>query len=123
MDPDFPDIPLGGWAGTVAELDRRKLPMCLVRLKQQTIQSIHPVQPMPLYNSLPSPETPSDPMSYSQGTGCFSAGSASSGGDVQMWMVKMSSLALSFPEIVMAGLGRPSPCPMALSNSHCSTSS
>ena len=43
IDPDFPDIPLGGWAGTVAELDRRKLPMCLIRLSQQTMQNIHPV--------------------------------------------------------------------------------
>jgi hypothetical protein len=22
-DPDFPDIPLGGWAGTIREVDRR----------------------------------------------------------------------------------------------------
>jgi hypothetical protein len=22
-DPDFPDIPLGGWAGTIAEVDQR----------------------------------------------------------------------------------------------------
>ncbi|MGB2820333.1 MAG: calcium-binding protein [Phycisphaerae bacterium] len=43
IDPDFPDIPLGGWAGAVIEVDRRNPPTCLMRLSQHTIQNIHPI--------------------------------------------------------------------------------
>ena len=43
-DPDFPDIPLGGWVGTVREIDRSsKLLLCLIRWSQHTLDGVHPV--------------------------------------------------------------------------------
>jgi hypothetical protein len=43
VDPDYADIPLGGWAGAIAELEAGNPAMCLIRLSPQTIQTIHPV--------------------------------------------------------------------------------
>jgi hypothetical protein len=42
-DPDFPDIPLGGWSGTVAAVDRKSAPMrFLVEWNQRTLGQMHP---------------------------------------------------------------------------------
>jgi len=42
-DPDYPDIPLGGWAGTVTEVEEGSPPLYLVRLSQHTIRNVHPI--------------------------------------------------------------------------------
>lgn len=42
VDPDFPDIPLGGWKGTVTEISEDP-PLYLIRWDQQTLDAIHPV--------------------------------------------------------------------------------
>ena len=41
LDPEHPDVPLGGWAGTIARVDRRR--MYLVQWSRETLASIHPV--------------------------------------------------------------------------------
>ena len=40
-DTDYPDMPLGGWAGTVSEA--RKDGMVTVRWSRETLAAIHPV--------------------------------------------------------------------------------
>jgi hypothetical protein len=43
-DPDFPDIPLGGWAGTVQEVDpEADPPLYLVAWNRRTLGAMHPV--------------------------------------------------------------------------------
>ena len=42
-DPDFPDIPLGGWAGKITEVEENNLPLCLIRWSQETLKNMHPV--------------------------------------------------------------------------------
>jgi hypothetical protein len=43
-DPDFPDIPLGGWAGTITEVDQRgRFPMYLIEWSQSTLDNMHPI--------------------------------------------------------------------------------
>ena len=42
VDPDFPDIPLGGWAGTIAEVEDGDPPY-LIQLNERTLKSIHPI--------------------------------------------------------------------------------
>jgi hypothetical protein len=43
-DPDFPDIPLGGWAGTVQEVDpEAEPPLYLVAWNRRTLGAMHPV--------------------------------------------------------------------------------
>jgi hypothetical protein len=43
-DPDFPDIPLGGWAGTIVEVNERSNPpMYAVEWNRQTLDQMHPV--------------------------------------------------------------------------------
>jgi len=42
-DPDFPDTPLGGWAGKIVEVQSGSPPTCLIRWNQSTLASIHPV--------------------------------------------------------------------------------
>jgi len=43
-DPNFKDIPLGGWAGTISELDRRSNPPTyLIEWNQHTLDQIHPI--------------------------------------------------------------------------------
>ena len=45
-DPEYPDLPLGGWAGTVAEVEsgaRSSSPTCLVRWGRDTLRQAHPV--------------------------------------------------------------------------------
>lgn len=43
-NPDFSDIPLGGWAGTITEVDQRgRFPLYLVEWNQFTLDNMHPV--------------------------------------------------------------------------------
>ncbi len=43
-DPDFKDIPLGGWAGTIREVDRQSNPPTyLIEWDQSTLDQMHPV--------------------------------------------------------------------------------
>ena len=42
-DPDFPDIPLGGWAGKITEVEEGNPPLYLIRWSQETLKNIHPV--------------------------------------------------------------------------------
>ena len=42
-DPDFPDIPLGGWAGKIIKVEAGNPPCYLIRWNQQTLASMHPV--------------------------------------------------------------------------------
>jgi Calcium binding len=43
-DPDFKDIPLGGWAGTITEADARSIPpICLIAWDRHTMEQMHPV--------------------------------------------------------------------------------
>ena len=43
-DPDYPDIPLGGWTGTVTEIieESRKIE-CVFELDDRTLASLHPI--------------------------------------------------------------------------------
>jgi hypothetical protein len=43
-DPDFPDIPLGGWAGAIMDVDQRSNPpIYLIEWNQHTLDHMHPV--------------------------------------------------------------------------------
>jgi hypothetical protein len=43
-DPDFPDIPLGGWAGAVKEVERAKGELAyLLACDRATLRGMHPV--------------------------------------------------------------------------------
>ncbi len=42
-DPDFPDIPLGGWAGKITEVEDGDPPLYLIRWGQETQKYMHPV--------------------------------------------------------------------------------
>ena len=43
-DPDFPDIPLGGWAGAISEVNHRSNPPTyLIEWDQHTLDHMHPV--------------------------------------------------------------------------------
>jgi hypothetical protein len=43
-DPDFPDIPLGGWAGTITEVDQQgRSPLYLIEWNQHTLDNMHPI--------------------------------------------------------------------------------
>ena len=43
-DPVYPDLPLGGWAGSVAEVDvRSPPPMYFVRWSRETLRQVHPI--------------------------------------------------------------------------------
>lgn len=42
-DPDFSDLSLGGWAGTIAEADERSPVTYLVRWSKETLAQIHPI--------------------------------------------------------------------------------
>jgi hypothetical protein len=42
--PGFEDIPLGGWAGTIGEVDgRSNLPTYLIEWNRHTLDHMHPV--------------------------------------------------------------------------------
>lgn len=42
-DPDFPDVPFGGWAGTIAEVADGDPRTYLIQLNERTLKSIHPI--------------------------------------------------------------------------------
>lgn len=43
-DPDFPDFPLGGWTGSIREMDRRsEPPTYLIGWNEDTLNQMHPV--------------------------------------------------------------------------------
>lgn len=44
-DPDFPDIPFGGWAGTIADIEdfEPKTYLYLIQLNEHTLTNIHPI--------------------------------------------------------------------------------
>ena len=43
-DPDFPDMPLGGWSGTITEIIEHEGQInCVFRLDERTLASIHPI--------------------------------------------------------------------------------
>ncbi len=43
-DPDFPDMPLGGWSGTVSEVIQREGEIhCVFKLDERTLASLHPI--------------------------------------------------------------------------------
>src|SRR3954452_18471642 len=43
-DPDFPDIPLGGWSGTITEIIEHEGQVnCVFKLDKRTLASLHPV--------------------------------------------------------------------------------
>src|SRR5436190_6663684 len=43
-DPDFPDMPLGGWTGTVTEIIEHKGQInCVFKLDDRTMKSLHPI--------------------------------------------------------------------------------
>jgi hypothetical protein len=39
IDPEYPDMPLGGWLGTIAEVQEESY---LVRWSEATLQAVHP---------------------------------------------------------------------------------
>ncbi len=41
VDPDYPDLPLGGWAGTIVSIDKDLV--CRILLNSATLDQIHPV--------------------------------------------------------------------------------
>jgi hypothetical protein len=42
-DPDFPDIPLGGWAGKITEVEEGNPSLYNIRWSQETLRQMHPV--------------------------------------------------------------------------------
>ena len=42
-DPDWPDLPLGGWAGEITEIDKRRSPTYLILWNKHTLDSMHTV--------------------------------------------------------------------------------
>jgi hypothetical protein len=43
-DPDFPDMPLGGWTGTVTEIIEHEGQInCVFKLDERTLASLHPI--------------------------------------------------------------------------------
>ncbi len=43
-DPDFPDMPLGGWSGTVTEVVEHEGQInCVFQLDERTLASLHPI--------------------------------------------------------------------------------
>jgi hypothetical protein len=43
MDPDYPELPLGGWAGKIADVQREAVAAYLVRWNADTLKSVHPI--------------------------------------------------------------------------------
>ncbi len=43
VDPDFPDLPLSGWAGEIVDIERANPPVYLVEWTPETLQRITPV--------------------------------------------------------------------------------
>ena len=42
-DPDFPDIPFGGWSGEIIEIQDGSPRTYLIELNERTLRSIHPI--------------------------------------------------------------------------------
>jgi hypothetical protein len=43
-DPDFPDMPLGGWTGTVTEIIEHEGQInCVFNVDDRTLKSLHPI--------------------------------------------------------------------------------
>jgi len=42
-DADYPDMPMGGWAGTVSRIEKRAPRMHLIRWSEETLAGVHPV--------------------------------------------------------------------------------
>ena len=42
-DPDYPDLPIGGWAGAVAQCENGPPPTYLLRWSRETLLAVHPV--------------------------------------------------------------------------------
>ena len=43
-DPDYPDIPLGGWTGVIAEVDQRSNPpLYFIEWDERTLNAMHPI--------------------------------------------------------------------------------
>jgi len=42
-DPDYPDFPIGGWVGRIAEVEAGNLASCLVRWTQTTLDAMNPI--------------------------------------------------------------------------------
>jgi len=42
-DPDYPDLPIGGWAGAVVQLENGLPPTYLIRWSRDTLLAVHPV--------------------------------------------------------------------------------
>jgi hypothetical protein len=43
-DPDYPDFPIGGWSGSIIEMDEGpRGTMCAVLLDQRTLDAVHPI--------------------------------------------------------------------------------
>lgn len=42
-DPDYPDLPIGGWAGTVTQIENGSPPTYLIRWSRETLLAVHPV--------------------------------------------------------------------------------
>jgi len=43
MDPNYPELPLGGWAGEIADVQPGTAANYLVRWSPDTLQHIHPI--------------------------------------------------------------------------------
>ena len=44
IDPDFPDMPLGGWTGTITEIIEHEGQInCVFKLDDRTLKSVHPI--------------------------------------------------------------------------------
>jgi hypothetical protein len=42
-DPDYPDLPLGGWRGEIVQSHEKTAGLYLVEWSKQTLDSIHPI--------------------------------------------------------------------------------
>jgi hypothetical protein len=43
VDPDFDDVPIGGWVGRITEIQYLDPPMYLIRWDQHTLNNVHPI--------------------------------------------------------------------------------
>lgn len=43
MDPEYPDLPLGGWHGRIVDIQEQPTRNYLIRWSRETLANIHPV--------------------------------------------------------------------------------
>jgi len=43
VDPDFDDVPIGGWTGRITGMQYLNPPMSLIRWNQHTLNNVHPI--------------------------------------------------------------------------------